>query len=487
MPNSPRIWVGIALIYRNFCGLWEPDWAIEFMNMPIRQNGYFFGKIGQRALGAVCTFAIVVVAMAFQTASVRAQDVSQQEQLFQQMMLQPGSHDLTFAYVRVATARGDYEAAIGALERLLFYNPNLVQVKYELGSLYFRLGSFEMARRYFKEALASPNFDPTTRGRIEAYLPDTEKQLQQSRLSGFVQAGIRTQSNASFAPSGSLLRLGGADFALLPTAQKKSDVNGFGLVGVSHDYDLNNRRGDLLETRFVGYLTAQDRFEQLNVGLFDVSFGPRFQLPELLPGASIKPYVVGGNTWVGGQNYLSSGGAGVSLRLPFTMQWTVQPEFEWRQNSFSLGNTATVATFNSGATYTGALSSSYQIAQPLRLDTRGVVRRGESGFNFQSFDQRGLEAALIYEFAPPFASITRNWSIAPFVKYIETRFDAPNPFIDPLVLRRDTQWSVGGILNTPINTTFGISTAVQFDKVNSNLPNYRLDNFSVIIGPTARF
>ncbi len=210
-------------------------------------------------------------------------------------------------------------------------------------------------------------------------------------------------------------------------------------------------------------------------------------LPELMPGASIKIYGVGGNTWVGGSNYLSSGGAGVSLRLPFTMQWTVQPEFEWRQNSFTLGNMANVSTLNSGGTYTGALTSSYQLAQPLRLDTRGVVRRGDSAFNFQSFDQWGLEAALTYEFAPQFESITRNWSIAPFVKYIETRFDAPNPFIDPIVSRRDNQWSVGGILNTPINTTFGISTAVQYDKVNSNLPNYRLDNFSVIIGPTARF
>jgi hypothetical protein len=428
-----------------------------------------------------------MLAMAFCTSSARAQVASQQDQLFQQMMLQPTNHDLTLQFVRVATARGDYEAAIGALERLLFYNPNLTQVKYELGSLYFRLGSYEMARRYFKEALASPNLDPGTRSRIEAYLPDTEKQLQQSRLSGFVQTGIRSQTNATFAPSGSLLRLGGADFALTPMAQKTSDVNWFGLAGVGHDYDLNDRRGTVLETRFVGYLTAQDRFDQLNVGLFDVSFGPRFQLPELMPGASIKPYVVGGNTWVGGDNYLSSGGAGVSLRLPFTMQWTVQPEFEWRQNSFSLGSTALVSTYNSGATYTGALTSSYQLAQPLRLDTRGLVRRGDATLAFQAFDQWGLEAALTYQFAPPFESITRNWSIAPFVKYIGTRFDAPNPFIDPLVMRRDDQWSVGGVLNTPINTTFGISTAVQYDKVNSNLPNYRLDNFSVIIGPTARF
>lgn len=454
------------------------------MTFAVGQKTVFsVAEFTQTASVAACAFAIAFIV---QSTPVRAQDVSQ-EQLFQQMVAQPANHDVTFEFVRVARARGDYEAAIGALERLLFYNSNLPQVKYELGSLYFQLGSYEMARRYFKEALASPTLNPATRERIEAYLPETEKQTQQSRLSGFVQTGIRTQTNASFAPSGSLLRLGGADLTLLPSAQKKSDTNWFGLAGVAHDYDLNNQRGDVLETRFVGYLTAQDRFSNLNVGLFDISVGPRFQLPELMPGASLKIYGVGGNTWVGGDNYLSSGGAGASLRLPFTQQWTVTPEFEWRRNSFTLGNTANVSTFNSGATYSGALTSSYQIAQPLRLDTRGVVRRGDSTFSFQSFDQWALEAALTYQFAPPFESITRNWSIAPYVKYIETRFDTANPFIDPLIARRDDQWSFGGLLNMPINTTFGISAAVQYDKVNSNLPNYRLDNFSVIVGPTARF
>ena len=106
---------------------------------------------------------------------------SEQERLFQQMLRNPKDVEVTFAYVKAATARGDYEAAIGALERILFYQPGLTRVKYELGSLYFRLGSYEMARRYFREALASPDIDPVTRDRIETSLPDTEKQLQQSR------------------------------------------------------------------------------------------------------------------------------------------------------------------------------------------------------------------------------------------------------------------------------------------------------------------
>lgn len=421
-----------------------------------------------------------------QLGDARAQDASVQDQLFQQMVRNPGNHEITFSYVKVATERGDYEAAIGALERLLFYNPKLTRVKYELGALYFRLGSYEMARRYFKEALASPDIDAITKERVETYLPDTEKQLQQSRFSGFAQTGIRSQSNASFAPGGGVLRLGGQDLALLPTARQKSDINWFGLVGLSHDYDLQNQRGDVLETRAVGYLTEQSRLKDLNVGYVDVSFGPRLALaPELLPGVTIKPYVVGGNTWIGGSSYFSTAGAGVGVKVPVNDRFTFGPDFEWRRADFRTIDP--VAGFNSGDWYTTSLTASWNIAQQIKLDARGLYRRGDSAFVFQSFDQWAIEAALTLEFAPPFVWMSRNWSVAPFARWIDTRFDAPNPFIDPLVARSDHQWSVGALFNAPMTKNFGISAAVQYDKTNSSLPNYRLENFSVMFGPTARF
>ena len=415
-----------------------------------------------------------------------AQDASEQQALFQRMVRQPTNHEITFEYAKVATARGDYEAAIGALERLLFYNPRLTQVKYELGALYFRLGSYEMAKRYFKEALASPDLNPETRRRIEAYLPDANKQLQPSRLSGFAQTGIRSQSNANYAPVGNAILLNGNPLSLTPNAQKKSDINWFGLAGVSHDYDLGNQRGDILETRFVGYLTQQQRFDQLNVGLFDVSFGPRLALaPELLPGATIKPYVVGGNTWLDNKSYLSSTGAGVDVRLPVSNRFTYGPAFEWRRNDFN--TIPLVSSFNSGNSYTTSLGSSWQISQTVRLDSRGFYRSGDAQFIFNEYNQWGAEAALTFEFAPPFSFITRNWSVSPFVKYLETKFGGPNPLIDPATTQHDSMWSTGAIFNAPITSTFGLSTAIQYDHTSSTIQNYRLNNFSVMFGPTARF
>ena len=66
-------------------------------------------------------------------------------------------------------------------------------------------------------------------------------------------------------------------------------------------------------------------------------------------------------------------------------------------------------------------------------------------------------------------------------------FDAANPFIDPLTVRRDNEWIAGISLDMPLTKTFGISTIIQYDRTNSTLPNYRQDNLSAMVGPTARF
>jgi hypothetical protein len=430
----------------------------------------------------------ILTAIVMFSGTARAQTSVLQQQLFERTLREPTNHELTFEYARVATGNGDYEAAIGALERLLFYNPNLSRVKYELGTLYFRMGSYEMAKRYFLEALQDPNLNPVTRARIETYLPDAEKQLQQSRFSGYFNTGVRYQSNPSFAPSSGAIRLGGQDFALLPTVQRKADWNWFGILGLSHDYDLQNQRGDTFETRFVGYATHQFQVKDVDVALFDLSWGPRLALaPEFWPGASVKPYVVGGRAWIDGSSYLATAGAGVSFSLPVTQRVTFGPEFEWRRASIDSNGLAPLTGFSSGDWYTGGVSSSVKFLEWIKLDARGLYRRGESAFVFQSFDQWVAEAALTFEFAPPFEMLSRNWSVVPFAKYIATEFDAANPFIDPLVVRNDRQWIVGAMFNAPIAKGFGVSATVQYDKVESNIKNYTQDNFSVMIGPTARF
>jgi len=84
-----------------------------------------------------------------------------------------------------------------------------------------------------------------------------------------------------------------------------------------------------------------------------------------------------------------------------------------------------------------------------------------------------------------FAGAQRQWGS--FVFGVETDFDAPNPFLDPTTKRSDKTWTGGVIVDTPITQWFGVKTTFQYDKTMSTLPNFRMDNFSVLSGPTARF
>ncbi len=91
----------------------------------------------------------------------RAQLQAQKEALFQAMLRDPGNLDITFAYADVSAKLGDNEAAVSALERMLLFNPNLPRVQLEIGALYFRMGSYEIARTYFEKARRS---QPAGRG-----------------------------------------------------------------------------------------------------------------------------------------------------------------------------------------------------------------------------------------------------------------------------------------------------------------------------------
>ena len=150
---------------------------------------------------ALAVLASAALALLLPMGAAGAATRAEQEGLLQKCLANPSDYATAFAYVRVSEELGDYEAAIGALERLLFYNPKLARVKYELGALYFQAHSYQLAVHYFDDALASPDIDAATRARIEAILPEAQKQASPVRSWVFVESGLRYQSNATSTPA----------------------------------------------------------------------------------------------------------------------------------------------------------------------------------------------------------------------------------------------------------------------------------------------
>jgi tetratricopeptide (TPR) repeat protein len=95
---------------------------------------------------------------------------------FQDMLNKPGDLEVALNYAKVATKVGDLEGAISTYEGMLIIDPNLSRVRLELGVLYYRLKSYEVARSYLETALQSPTLKADLRKPAEELLAKMPKQ-----------------------------------------------------------------------------------------------------------------------------------------------------------------------------------------------------------------------------------------------------------------------------------------------------------------------
>ncbi len=89
---------------------------------------------------------------------------------FQDSLKNPSDPATVLRYAEAAVKVNDLEGAISALERLLLINGDQPRVKLELGTLYYRLGSYEAARAYFESARASARATPEVKQLSGEYL-----------------------------------------------------------------------------------------------------------------------------------------------------------------------------------------------------------------------------------------------------------------------------------------------------------------------------
>jgi hypothetical protein len=410
---------------------------------------------------------------------------AEQQSLLKKSLANPSDYATAFAYVRVSEELGDYEAAIGTLERLLFYNPNLTRAKYELGSLYFQAHSYQLAVHYFADALSSPDIDAATKARIDAILPEAKKQASPVRSWIFVESGLRYQSNASSTPSGGQVLSAGILQPFDFSRPHGADWSAFTLAQFSNEADFGGQSDNRLETNLTGYYSDQFRFSGLDTGLISGTIGPRLALmPDRWPGLTIRPYATGSAGWVGGDPYGINAGAGVSLSAPVG-GLTLSPSLEWQRATYNPDPGATLGTAD---WLTGGASVGVRFSDAFSLTGSVSYRRAGAAANpWQDFDAVWGEVGLAWHFAPPLDTIAQKWTLAPFLRLSDTLFDAPDPSVAPGIRRHDRKWQVGAVLDMPLTAHFGLSLAATYERFDSSVTNYSYDNWSVLFGPTARF
>ena len=408
--------------------------------------------------------------------------------LFKRMLVKPDDLDAAFRFSEIQSQLGDYEAAIGALERMLFYNRDLPRVKLELGLLYFRLGSYEQARSYFNAAIAAGDTPQDVRQRVTSFLAQIDRRLSVNQFAFFAQAGIRSQSNANAGPDSATVRALGFNAVLAPQFTRKRDANAFGIIKFTHVYDFENQRGDVWESNVTAYYARQFKISALNLGLIEVDTGPRLALGEANI-ASIRPYAVGNIVTLADRQYLAAGGAGLSLRYSTDIGLTLEPGVEIRGRNFSNSPAYPTATDQQGRQVTAALAvnAPLNFIDGLKWQSRFSYARVDASNRAYSSNQFALEVALPYEFDGPLGQAGHKWTFAPFASYSDTSYVRVNPLVDPNIKRHDREFHVGANLDMVLFDNFGFGLQAQYVKTLSSLPNYRTNSFIVSGGPTLRF
>ncbi|HUC48532.1 MAG TPA: tetratricopeptide repeat protein [Xanthobacteraceae bacterium] len=402
--------------------------------------------------------------------------------LFLANLAQPSDISNALQYAASASV-DDIESAIGTYEQLLFYNPTLSKIRFELGVLYYRLGSYEMARGYFKSALEQQDCTPELRRRMEDLLVDVDKQLLADRFTGFVQTGLGYQTNPGGGPGPQTVLASGRSFDSRFFA--KGDGNWFGAFALNYVHDFENQRGDTFEATVQGYDAQQFSLHQFDVGTIELRAGPRFVLTPGSPYAvSIKPYVVATGALLADTAY--SGGIGGGMTLHATLgNVAIDPFAEMVQQSFRNSSFYPLASNLSGPLTTIGLQASGPVASGLSWQTRGAFAHSSASFGPDSYDAYAADLWLPWNFSP--LGDGRMWTLTPIAGLTHWQYSAPDPNIDPLTTPRTTEWRVGLGLDVPIWSKVYMSTLVQYRADTSNIPAFTMHDLSISGGPTFKF
>ena len=440
-----------------------------------------------RLIAEVAGAAALVVAFATSASAQSGSDfLNNIDPLFSGVLAHPGNLDNTIAYAASAAAHGDIESAISTYEQLRFYNPKLGATRYQLGVLYYQLGSYAQARGYLQTALEMPDVTPELRQKIEDLLALADKKLQPDQFSGFAQTGLRYQSNASLgAGSQTVLASGGT---LNNNFVAKSDWNWFGTVGLNYVHDFQTQTGETFEASVIAYDAQQFSLHQFDIGLVELRAGPRFAFsPGDINGLTLKPYVVATGATLADAAYMGGIGGGLTLHATVA-NISLDPYGEVVQQSFRNSGFYPLASGLSGTLSTVGLQASGPIASGVAWQSRIAYAHANDNFAFDSYNSFAADVWLPWAFywPTPWAGSSR-WTIIPTAGVTTWNYDAPDPFVAPFTTAHTTEWRVGLGVELPIWRKLVLGTLLQYRNATSNVAAFSYRDLAISAGPLIRF
>jgi hypothetical protein len=426
---------------------------------------------------------------------------AQKEALFQQMLRNPANLDVTFAYADVSARLGDYEAAVSALDRMLLFNPDLPRVQLELGALYFRMGSYDLARDYFAKAAAA-NPPREVRDRIAEYLAQIDKALSRHHLSGYFFFGGQYQSDANVAPGSPLILSPIGPVLLNNQFLRQPSGSIFASGSLLYSYDLEDQRRDTIDLTAVGYGNHyfNPNVDRLDLDLLEVTGGPRFNFPDgaLLGNvlASVKPYVILDEVGLGEQQYFDAYGTGLEYDETVWHDMLVKTAFEFRQKNFTNAPDRPLSRGLDGSDKLVSVSATKPVAANAALNLEFDYLDQTTRLAYYTNSTYAVVGAYRLHYDAPFRVTGYPWETSLFLGRAWSIYASPDPCCntssDPETMfsassQLTQRWRFGLTEAVAVTPRIALVLQLERDIVSSNLPIYAYTSNSVLLGPQIRF
>jgi tetratricopeptide (TPR) repeat protein len=448
-----------------------------------------------RRLGAAGVRCAAILALAFgllagASGAGRAADPADQaayDAAFDAMQKDPGNSDKALAYAQAAIKIGDLEGAISALERLLIFNPDLPRLQVEVGVLYFRLGSYDLARGYLAPLAERPDVPDDVRATAREYLAQIDQRASPHHFGGNLTTGFRYQTNATFGTSSNTFVILGAPFPIPNNVVTKPDANFFGLGTLNYVYDFQRADPLTVEANLTLFGQKQFRETQFDLSLTQLDVGPRIGLPWLTEGSSIRPYLIGDFLSLGGASYIDSYGGGLNYFTPVTERIGIDANFEIQNRQYPVNPGIPRVENQTGDYISVRATPHYSITPDQIVAVLGELDRGMAVQGYQRYMQYVIGPYYRARFDAPFQPFVQPWTGTIGFTRIWRNYGAPDVLIDPNDTRNDREWHLGASLE--IGIVERITAVLQIERawVDSTIPNYAYRNLTGVAGLSFTF
>jgi len=397
----------------------------------------------------------------------------------------PSDPEASFRFATIAAQENDFRGAIAALERILIINPQLDNIKLELGLLQLRAGSPGLGAELIRDAMRAPDIPPDVRARAQEFLDVAEAQAQPFSFQGSVVAGVGHDSNANSGP-GEPFTIG--NFILSPDSVGQADTSALLQVQGALRFDLGVQAGHKLALD--GSYTGRRFTEQsgLNLDRFALSPGIDFNLSQIFGRrAELALRLDGARYWRGGADYLTELGGSAALRFVIDERSSAQMTGFILDQDFK----ATPGTPGETTRDGDLAGASLRFDRSFSDKVSGYFSLGyadkSANAAFERFDEVSVTAGMAVSVASPFSFIKDPWVLTLNGRVAQRGYDAPDPVINAAASRSDTSYGLTAGANIGLATNTSLALEIGHTRQQSNYPTNDFKNVSGSVRLTHRF